>query len=739
MTAGDPRDESEFERDDRNLAELLQELRVAGLGVQVLFGFLLSLPFTTRFAMLSPAQRQLYIASLMLAALSTALLLAPVAYHRLVFRRQRPLVRAASGPPPRPAVAGRDSRHRPPLPGYPGGCRQLCPRGKPGAGQPAAGHRARPERRISVGNVQDRPRPHALRDYALLADGERGAVVGPRGEIVWMCAPRWDSDAVFAALVGGEAAYTVTPRARFVWGGYYEQASLIWRSRWITDEGIIECREALAFPGDPHCAVLLRSVVAGERPARIRVSLDPRAEFGRRGLRALGHSGGGPWAGRGGDLYLRWSGDVSTARVLRAGRGSRLALDACVPAGAHGDLVLELSDRPFEAGPPAAAAAWRATEAAWAQAVPSLAGVTAGRDARHAYAVLRGLTSSSGGMVAAATTSLPERAEAGRNYDYRYAWIRDQCYAGQAVAAAGAGPLLDQAVSFVSERLHADGPQLAPAYTVSGDRVPDQRRLDLPGYPGGFDLIGNWVNKQFQLDAFGESLQLLAAAARHDRLDSSGRQAAEIAADAIAGRWTEPDAGIWEIDNQAWTHSRLTCAAGLRAAARSCASRSLATDWSGLADVIVADTAKHAVHRSGRWQRSPDDDGLDAALLLPPVRGAVPADDPRTQETLRAYLAELTQDGYAYRFRHDERPLQDAEGAFLLCGFVLALALHQQGREVDAARWFERNRAACGTAGLYCEEYDVAERQLRGNLPQAFVHALMLECAGRLDAAWQPD
>ena len=169
-----------------------------------------------------------------------------------------------------------------------------------------------------------------------------------------------------------------------------------------------------------------------------------------------------------------------------------------------------------------------------------------------------------------------------------------------------------------------------PPTPSHGGRVPDQRRLDLPGYPGGFDLIGNWVNKQFQLDAFGESLLLLAAAARHDRLDSSGRQAAEIAAGAIAERWQESDAGIWEIDNQAWTHSRLTCAAGLRAAARSCASRPLGTDWSGLADVIVADTAKHAVHPSGRWQRSPDDDGLDAALLLPPVRGAVPADDPRT-------------------------------------------------------------------------------------------------------------
>ena len=585
---------------------------------------------------------------------------------------------------------------------------------------------------------KDSVAPQALRDYALLGDGERGAVVGPHGEIVWMCVPRWESDAVFASLVGGEGVYAVTPKDRFVWGGYYEKGTLIWRSRWVTGQGVVECREALAFPGDPHRIVLLRSVIAGHNPARVRVRLDPRAEFGRRGLRSV-RDGDGVLAGRVGDLYMRWSGEVRGAKVLRAGRGCQLVLDLTVPAGACYGLVLEVSDRPLGTGPPDAHTAWAETEAAWAREVPQLDGVTATRDARHAYAVLRGLTSSQGGMVAAATTSLPERADAGRNYDYRFAWIRDQCYAGQAVAAAGAHPLLDQAVGFISERLHADGPGLLPAYTVSGGRVPDQRRLDLPGYPGGFDLVGNWVNRQFQLDAFGESLLLLAAAARHNHLDSAGRQAAEIAADAIAARWQEADAGIWEIGNQPWTHSRLTCAAGLRAAARSCASASLASDWSGLADVIVADTAKHAVHESGRWQRSPADGAMDGALLLPAIRGALPADDRRTVETLRAYTAELTQDGYAYRFRHDERPLQDAEGAFLLCGFVLALALHQQGRAVDAARWFERNRAACGTAGLYCEEYDVAERQLRGNLPQAFVHALMLECAARLGSPWKPE
>jgi len=578
--------------------------------------------------------------------------------------------------------------------------------------------------------------PHVLRDYALIADGERGALVSPGGDIVWMCAPRWDSDAVFSALIGGDGVYAVTPARTFVWGGYYEEGTLIWRSRWVTADGITECREALTFPGDPGRVVVLRQIVARDCPAEVEVVLDPRAGFGRRGLRSVKRDDRGTWTGRAGDLHMRWSGDVAQARVHRAGRASVLAMNLTVPAGDARDLVLELSAEPLRDDPADPARLWSATRERWTEAVPPLDRVVAARDARHAQVVLRGLTSAGGGMVAAATTSLPERAEEGRNYDYRYAWIRDQVYAGRAAAAARCYSLADDAVRFIASRLLDDGPELVPAYTVDGGPVPDQRRLDLPGYPGGFDLVGNWVNRQFQLDALGESLLLLAAAGEHDRLDSDGRKATEIAAAAIAQRWREPDAGIWEIDNQPWTHSRLICAAGLRAAGRNCTTGPQAAEWSGLADVILADTSRHAVHPSGRWQRSAGDPGLDAALLMPAVRGAVAADDPRTVATLEAYLAELTQDGYAYRFRHDERPLGDAEGAFLLCGFVLALALQQQGRELEAARWFERNRAACGSPGLYAEEYDVAERQLRGNLPQAFVHAMLLECAARLASPW---
>ncbi len=132
-----------------------------------------------------------------------------------------------------------------------------------------------------------------------------------------------------------------------------------------------------------------------------------------------------------------------------------------------------------------------------------------------------------------------------------------------------------------------------PAYTTSGGPVPDERSLDLPGYPGGTDVVGNWVNQQFQLDAFGESLLLFAAAAGHDHLDADGWRAAEVAVAAIEQRWREPDAGIWELEPDHWTHSRLICAAGLRRIAAHQSSERAAA-WLALADAIVAETAAHA-------------------------------------------------------------------------------------------------------------------------------------------------
>jgi alpha,alpha-trehalase len=577
--------------------------------------------------------------------------------------------------------------------------------------------------------------PHVLREYSFIADGERGALIDPDGAIVWLCIPHWDSPAVFSALLGGRGGYAVTPAdSRYVWGGYYEAGSLIWRSRWVT-RGVTECREALALPADPHRCVLLRRVEAIDGPARLRVTLDLRAGFGRQPAHDLARERG-VWTGRSGSLRFRWSG----AGRARPDSDGKLTMTLNLAAGEHHDLVLEVSDRPLDATAPDADEAWAATAESWSAMVPKCDDLLAVRDTQQAYAVLAGLTSRSGAMVAAATTSLPERMEGVRNYDYRYAWIRDQCYAGLAVAEHGPHPLLDSTVHFITDRLLADGPDLQPAYTTRGSRIPSERSLRLPGYPGGTARAGNRVTRQFQLDGLGEALQLLAAAARLDRAGPEDWRAAEVAAAAIGKRCGDPDAGIWELDNQRWAHSRLTCVAGLRAIAAAAEGppgghgSQQAARWSSLADQILADLGD-CVHPSGRWQRSPSDDRLDAALLLPGLHQVPSADDPRSEATYRGVLSELTEDGFVYRFRQDARPLHKAEGAFLLCGFWLAQAAAVRGDEVAAARWFERSRSACGPAGLYAEEYDVHQRQLRGNLPQAFVHAGMLATAARLSAA----
>ena len=567
--------------------------------------------------------------------------------------------------------------------------------------------------------------PQVLRDYAFLADGYRGALIGPRGDISWLCAPRWDSAAVLSNLVGGRGCYLVCPADTYVWGGYYEPGSLIWRSRWTTTDGRIESREALAVPADPRTLTLLRRVenVDGAT-ARVEVRLDLRAEFGA-APSDIHSQGDGVWSIETGDLHCRWSGAVG---ARHSGGSLRLRLE--LAAGERRDLVLQISDQRLST-PGDPDRLWSETQNFWHQNVPDFEESAAPRDSRHAYAVLRGLTAPGGGMVAAATLGLPERAEHGKNYDYRYVWLRDQAYAGLAVSVLEPLPLLDEAVAFTTARVLENGDHLRPAYRLDGSLPPAENHLDLPGYPGGAVVTGNWVRGQFQLDSMGELLQLYAASGRHDHLSSDDDRAVATIVETITSRWTEPDAGIWELEDDWWIQSRLACVAGLRVAARDMPGADT-TRLLSLADAIMAETSQRGLGPDGAWKQAPDRPGVDAALLLAPVRGALPADDPRSRATLAAVTDQLEQDGYLYRYAPDDRPLGSAEGAFLMCGFAMSLAQLADGNRVEAYRWFERQRAACGTPGLLAEEFDVQQRQLRGNLPQGFVHALLLEASQTL-------
>ena len=221
---------------------------------------------------------------------------------------------------------------------------------------------------------------------------------------------------------------------------------------------MIECREALALPARPDRVVVLRRVIAQRDRARVEIVLNPRGSFGSDslGTAAQGRRSG-VWRGRIGALHMAWSGGERAVPRATAVAARRSACRSTSSEGEHHDFVLVLALGAGDVEPPDPGEAWSATEAAWRERVPKLEKTVGPRDARHAYAVLSGLTSASGGMVAAATMSLPERAREGRNFDYRYVWIRDQCYAGQAVAQAGPNGVLDDAVRFVGAALLEHG------------------------------------------------------------------------------------------------------------------------------------------------------------------------------------------------------------------------------------------------------------------------------------------
>ncbi|HEX4175995.1 MAG TPA: glycoside hydrolase family 15 protein [Acidimicrobiales bacterium] len=572
--------------------------------------------------------------------------------------------------------------------------------------------------------------PQALRGYTFLADGSRGAVLDPDGGVAWLCFPTFSDGAVFAGLLGGRGTFQLAPSARHVTGGYYEDGSLIWHQRWVTDDGIVESCDALAYPGETDRCVVLRRIRAFDRDSSIRCALEVAPDYGRRP--------GGSWRSEADGWRLDTEGLTArlTGAVARArSSDSVLDLELRVAAGSTCDFVLELqtASRGLPR-PPDPDRLWQRTRAAWADAVPRCTEIPAQRDVRQSIAVLRGMTDPSGASVAAATTALPERAEAGRNYDYRFAWLRDVAYIGRAGAAVpDAEIMLSDAVRWVSARLLEDGPETRPAYRGDGRPVPHPEHLGLPGYPGGSDVIGNRASQQFQLDLFGEALLIFALAAERDLLDADGWRAAEIALRAIEANADTPEAGIWEIEpGRLWTHSRLICVAGLKAIVEQSAPVRWRTRALGLADHLLSRADSTCLHPSGHWQRAPDDPRVDASLLLSEVRGALPPSDSRSVATRAAILRDLCDDDFLYRFADEGEPLGQAEGAFLVCNFWMALAYLGDGDATRGSQWFERTRASCGGSGLFSEEYDVSQRQLRGNLPQAFVHALLIETAGRL-------
>jgi GH15 family glucan-1,4-alpha-glucosidase len=578
--------------------------------------------------------------------------------------------------------------------------------------------------------------PAPIGDYGLLGDSRTTALVSSAGSIDWLCFPRPDSPPLFGRLLdprGGSFSVgvvdgTVASRRYLDRTATVETVHRAGSAEVTCRDGmVVDARQALS----PQ-ALLVRELTCRGGEARVRLLFDPRDGWSRTPLHSARRSGA-LVASRGRRvLALTSSRDVA----LRPGEETGLAMR-------DGDrlvLALALSD-----GEPAVlvdpnAAADRLTETetwwrAWAGDVE--AGPVEPEAVLRSLLTMRLLTyAPSGAPVAAPTTSLPERVGGDRNWDYRYAWVRDASLGTSAFVRCGKPA---EARAFVSWMLHASRltrPRLDVAYDVLGriGATREEELDDVEGYRGSRPVrIGNAAARQFQLDVYGWMIEAGWSLARAgEPLVAESRRSLWGHADVLARRWREPDHGIWEERERRRQHvfSKTMAWLGLDRAAR------LAADVGVRAGrvrrwALERDRIAHAVReqgfdeRRGAYTQEFGGEALDAAVLLLPVAGLEPGDSPRVHRTIDAVRDELGAGGpLLYRYR-----AVPEEGAFLPCSFWLAQALAAAGRRDEACEVFA---AACRLAtplGLFAEEMDPGGREHLGNFPQALTHASLVHAA----------
>jgi len=593
-----------------------------------------------------------------------------------------------------------------------------------------------------------RPAAPRIEDHALLGDTHSAALVAKDGTIDWLCWPRFDSDALFAALLGeprhGRFALGPAIPSRSV-KRRYRPRTLVLETELATDAGTVRLVDFMTpRDGEPDL-VRIAEGVSGAVPMHL--ALAPRFGYGARR----------PWVRLDGRRVTFTSAPDALAFTsevpitVRVGEGDAAATFE-LRAGESAASVLAWHPA-HEPAPPEvdARAALAETEAWWR-----------GWSARRHYdgqyegevalsrTVLKALTyAPTGGIVAAPTTSLPERIGGTRNWDYRFCWLRDATLTVQALGGAGC---LEEATAWrdwLVRVARGEPESLQVVYGVAGERRLPELELDwLGGYEGSRPVrIGNLASKQLQLDVYGEvidalhSARILGAGPHEDAWRLQGDLL-----DHLARVWRDPDEGIWEVRGppRHFTHSKVLCWVAFDRAVKDAQRFGLAGPvdrWSAVRDEIKADVLRNGWDPQGRtFTQSYGSPALDAALLLLPALGFLPASDPRVQGTIAAIERELVHDGFVHRYdtRATEDGLPPGEGAFLACSFWLVDALVLCGRRDEAARRFERLLALANDVGLLAEMYDPAARRQVGNFPQAFSHVALVNSALNLAQARGP-
>lgn len=622
-----------------------------------------------------------------------------------------------------------------------------------GPGETSAGVRVGDQARVgallrAIGAARGRwlaaHRPVPIERHSLLSDQRTMSLVDDRGRVVWLCLPRADSGAVFAELLGGPEAgfFAVEPA---VDPGpavqSYAGDTMVLRTRWsnvsVTD--YLDCAGGRAYQRAGR-SDLVRVL---EGTGRVRVTLAPRFDFGRRQTTITPRPDGLEIEAGADALALhapgiRWSirhesgSDTAEAEIELSGEPVVLELRSGIP-----NLVA--SRTPEASRREQTLKFW----SGWSSALrpPTLARAQAVRSALLLKALCYGPT---GAIHAAATTSLPEQPGGERNWDYRFCWPRDACLAASALTRLGntgvAMKLLDWLVGVVES---VDVPEhLRPIYTVTGDELwPEAEIGALRGYAASRPVrIGNAADHQVQLDVFGPIVDLVAMVAEaglpvtpeHWRL-------VQAMVSAVAARWNEPDHGIWEIrgPKRHHVHSRTMC---WLAASRGAMVAELVTgkprpEWAALAETIRTDVLEHGYSAErGAFVIAYGSRALDAAALWVVLSGMIAPDDPRAVSTVRAVQRELLEGAGVYRYREDDG-LAGEEGAFVITSFWLAEALWLIGDRTSAVELFNRAADLAGPTGLIAEQCDPRRGLALGNIPQAYSHLGLINAAMRLSGS----
>jgi GH15 family glucan-1,4-alpha-glucosidase len=583
-----------------------------------------------------------------------------------------------------------------------------------------------------------------IEDYALIGDCESAALVGRDGSLDWLCWPRFDSPACFAALLGRAEhgrwlvapAEPVTRTSRA-----YRTDTLVLETRFETAGGAVLLTDFMPLRGTNSDVIRRVTGLRGRVPMRTELTI--RFDYGKTV----------PWVSRLEDGGLRAIAGphmlvLKTEAALR-GEGLSTVGNFEIVAGEKTDFTLTYG--PSHLPPPAPIAPDQAlvdTEAFWRDWVSRCTVRGAWSEAvRRSLITLKALTyRPTGGIVAAATTSLPERIGGARNWDYRFCWLRDATFALLALMGGGYYEEARDWRDWLVRAVAGSPSQMQIMYGLAGERDLTERVLPwLPGYENSKPVrVGNAASEQLQLDVFGE----LADALHTARLGAlAPSEAAWRLERALTGHlervWSLPDEGIWEVRGQrrCFTHSKVMAWVAFDRAVKAVEGFGLAGPverWRTLRAHIHDEVCRRGYDPArGSFVQSYGARALDASLLLMPLVGFLPATDPRVRGTVEAIQRHLSMDGLLLRYNAaaSDDGLPPGEGAFLACSFWLADNLVLQGRRDEAHALFERLLALRNDVGLLAEEYDPCAGRMLGNFPQAFSHVALVNTALNLTRA----